>query len=109
MVNATSETLRFGPFNQLLSLSEAAEIWRIDESTIRKAIAAGRLRTGKDCRKFGKQWVVTAEAMRKTFAPYERTWADFLSDLREKENGQMDLGKAKTMPQTEIQKTEEKS
>lgn len=107
MVNATSETLRFGPFNQLLSLSEAAEIWGIDESTIRKAIAAGRLKTGWECRKFGKQWVVTAEAMRKTFAPYERTWADFLSDLREKESGQMDLRKAKTMPQTEVQKKDQ--
>lgn len=88
MINANSKTLKFGPFNQLLSLSEAAEIWDIDESTIRKAIAAGRLQTGWDCRKFGKQWVVTAEAMRKTFAPYDRTWPDFLLDLQQKEKAQ---------------------
>lgn len=103
MINANSETLKFGPFNQLLSLSEAAEIWGIDESTIRKAIAAGRIKTGWDCRKFGKQWVVTAEAMRKTFNPYGRTWPDFLADLREKETGQMNLRKARTMKQTKVQ------
>lgn len=103
MINADFATLKFGSFAQLLSLSEAAEIWGIDESTIRKAIAAGRLKPGIDCRKFGKQWVVTAHAMRQVFAPFENTWSDFMYDLRAKESEQMDLFRAKTMPQTKVQ------
>lgn len=87
MINADYKSLRFGHFAGLLALSEAAEIWGINESTIRKAIADGRLKPGQDCRKFGKQWVITAQAMRKTFSPYSDTniWANFLSDLEEKE------------------------
>ena len=46
-------------FTGLLSLHEAALIWNIDDSTIRKAIEFGRLVDGDDCCKFGKQWVVT--------------------------------------------------
>lgn len=83
MLNADYRTLKFGPFAQLLSLSEAAEIWGIDESTIRKAIAANRLYPGVDCRKFGKQWIVTAAAMQRVFDPQGNTWAAFISDIRE--------------------------
>lgn len=67
MINADYHTLKFGPFAGLLSLSEAAEIWEIDDSSIRKAISSKRLREGVDCRKFGKQWVVTAQAMSACF------------------------------------------
>lgn len=52
-----------GPFSGMFSLAEAAEIWCIDDSSIRKAISDGRLKPGTDCRKFGKQWVVTYKAM----------------------------------------------
>lgn len=52
-----------GPFSGIFSLAEAAQIWGIDDSTIRKAISDGRLKPGTDCRKFGKQWVVTFRAM----------------------------------------------
>ena len=54
-------------FTGLLSLHEAALIWNIDDSTIRKAIEFGRLVDGYDCCKFGKQWVVTRSAMMKVF------------------------------------------
>lgn len=56
-----------GPFKGLLSCDEAAKIWMVDSSAIRKAIAAGRLQPGKDCCKFGKQWVVTVDAMAREF------------------------------------------
>lgn len=73
---------RLGPFTNLLSIAEAAEIWRIDQSTIRKAIMAGRLKYEYDCRKFGKQWVVTASGMSRVFpngAPY---WKTYITDLQ---------------------------
>ncbi|MDE7245468.1 MAG: helix-turn-helix domain-containing protein [Oscillospiraceae bacterium] len=73
---------RLGPFTNLLSLAEAAEIWRIDQSTIRKAIEAGRLKPEYDCRKFGKQWVVTAGAMRREFPRGASYWDMYIADLR---------------------------
>lgn len=51
----------------MLSAAEAAEIWGIDSSAIRKAIIDGRLIEGQDCRKFGKQWVITVDAMARVF------------------------------------------
>ncbi|MDE7245728.1 MAG: hypothetical protein K2O18_17385 [Oscillospiraceae bacterium] len=56
-----------GRFEGLLSLYDASVLWGLDESTIRKAIAAGRFTIGEDAQKFGKQWVVTKEAMSREF------------------------------------------
>ena len=55
------------PFDNLLSFSDAAALWRLDESTLRKAVSSGRLRENADVLKFGKQWVVTRKAMKKVF------------------------------------------
>ena len=71
-----------GPFDGLLSVAEAAEIWKIDQSSIRKAITDGRLKEGWDCRKFGKQWVVTAAAMHKVFRGGWSPWSQYLTELR---------------------------
>lgn len=54
-------------FDGLYSLSEAAAIWNIDDSTIRKAILSGKLIENTDVRKFGKQWVITEAAMERLF------------------------------------------
>lgn len=51
------------PFDGLYSLSDAARIWGKDDSTLRRAILNGKLLEGIDCKKFGKQWVVTKSAM----------------------------------------------
>lgn len=50
-------------FNLLLSLSDAAKQWNLDDSTLRKAIASGKLKEGVDVQKYGKQWVITKAAM----------------------------------------------
>lgn len=51
------------PFDGLLAFSDASSIWDLNESTLRKAINYGKLRNGIDALKFGKQWIVTKEAM----------------------------------------------
>jgi hypothetical protein len=61
-------------FHMLLSFGEASALWSVDESTLRKAVAAGRLVEGVDCVKFGKQWVVYAGAMAKL---YSGDWGPF--------------------------------
>lgn len=55
------------PFDGLMSFKEAANLWNIDDSTLRKAVINGKLIEGKDVKKFGKQWIITVDAMEKTF------------------------------------------
>jgi hypothetical protein len=42
-------------------------MWGLNESTLRKAIAYGKLKAGVDACKYGKQWVVSTEAMRREY------------------------------------------
>ena len=51
------------PFDGLISFSDATSLWSLNESTLRKAISYGKLIEGVDACKFGKQWVVSRNAM----------------------------------------------
>lgn len=55
-------------FDNLLSIGEATKLWNLDDSTIRKAIARGKFVNGIDTQKFGKQWVITKEAMEREYS-----------------------------------------
>lgn len=55
-------------FDNLLSIGEATKMWNLDDSTIRKAIARGKFVNGIDTQKFGKQWVITKEAMEREYS-----------------------------------------
>ena len=55
------------PFDGLIALSDATELWGLNESTLRKAIPYGKLVNGVDVCKFGKQWVVSANAMTREY------------------------------------------
>ena len=50
-------------FDGLMSFADASELWGLSESTLRKAVSYGKIVAGVDARKFGKQWVVTYDAM----------------------------------------------
>lgn len=54
-------------FDNLLSFKEASQLWNLDDSTLRKAVASGKLVDGKDVKKFGKQWIITIEAMERNY------------------------------------------
>ena len=41
------------PFEGLLSFGEATSLWGLNESTLRKAVAYGKLIPDIDCKKFG--------------------------------------------------------
>ena len=43
------------------------EMWGLNESTLRKAISNGKLVNGIDVCKFGKQWVVSIDAMEREY------------------------------------------
>ncbi len=51
------------PFDGLMSMNDATTIWGLNESTLRKSISYGKLKNGIDVCKFGKQWVVSIQAM----------------------------------------------
>lgn len=55
------------PFDGLMAFSDATSLWGLNESTLRKAIAYGKLVNGVDVCKFGKQWVVSMEAMKREY------------------------------------------
>ncbi len=55
------------PFDGLMAFRDATELWGLHESTLRKAIAYGKLVNGVDVCKFGKQWVISTKAMRREY------------------------------------------
>ena len=55
------------PFDGLMAFSDATALWALNESTLRKAITYGKLVEGVDVCKFGKQWVVSTEAMKREY------------------------------------------
>ena len=55
------------PFDGLMSFADATQLWGLNESTLRKAITYGKLVSGVDVCKFGKQWVVSVDAMKREY------------------------------------------
>ncbi len=60
------------PFDGLMAFSDATELWKLNESTLRKAITYGKLVNGVDVCKFGKQWVVSVDAMKREYGNAEK-------------------------------------
>lgn len=57
------------PFDRLLSFGDATELWGLNESTLRKAVSYRKLVDGIDVKKYGKQWLVTRDAMEREYGP----------------------------------------
>ena len=55
------------PFDGLMAFTDATQLWGLNESTLRKAIAYGKLVNGVDACKYGRQWVISAEAMKREY------------------------------------------
>lgn len=55
------------PFDGLLSFGDATELWGLSESTLRKAVSYRKLVDGVDVKKYGKQWLVTRDAMEREY------------------------------------------
>ncbi len=61
------------PFDGLMAFSDATALWGLNESTLRKAISYGKLVDGVDVCKFGKQWVVSINAMQREYGNVDFT------------------------------------
>ena len=55
------------PFDGLMAFTDATQLWGLNESTLRKAIAYGKLVNGVDACKYGKQWVISMVAMKREY------------------------------------------
>ena len=55
------------PFDGLMAFSDASALWALNESTLRKAISYGKLVEGVEVCKFGKQWVISINAMKREY------------------------------------------
>ena len=55
------------PFDGLIAFTEACQLWNLNESTLRKAVSYGKLVEGIDVCKYGKQWVVSVNAMEREY------------------------------------------
>lgn len=55
------------PFDGLMSFGDATLLWGLNESTLRKAIKYGKLVEGVDVCKYGKQWVILIESMKREY------------------------------------------
>ena len=55
------------PFDNLMSFRDATTLWGLNENTLRKAISYGKLKDGEDVCKYGNQWVISMEAMRREY------------------------------------------
>lgn len=50
-----------------MAFSDVTQLWGLSESTLRKAISYGKLINGIDVCKFGKQWIVSIDAMNREY------------------------------------------
>ncbi len=68
---ANGETIKT-PFDGLMAFTDATLLWGLNESTLRKAIAYGKLINGVDACKYGKQWVISTDAMVREYGQPKR-------------------------------------
>lgn len=54
-------------FDGLISMKDATTIWHLNESTLRKAISYGKLVPGVDVCKYGKQWVLSVDSLKRIY------------------------------------------
>jgi len=55
------------PFDGLMSFGDATTLLGLNESTLRKAISYGKLIEGVDVCKYGKQWIISIESMKREY------------------------------------------
>lgn len=56
-----------GSFKGLYTFQQVADIYGLDNSTLRKQVSNGKLIDNVEVKKFGKTWLITEQAMIKHF------------------------------------------
>ncbi len=84
------EVFATGPFEGLCTPAEFADEFGVDESAIRHAIRNGKFVIGKECFKFGKQWILNKYAFDKYarnggYSEYSKIKCAYYKMLRERQ------------------------
>ena len=56
-----------GSFDGLYTFCEAAKIYGLDDSCLRKRVARGKFVIGEDVKKMGATWIITEKALVNSF------------------------------------------
>lgn len=56
-----------GSFEGLYTFGEAAKIYGLDDSCLRKRVARGKFVVGEDVKKMGATWIITEKALVDSF------------------------------------------
>ena len=56
-----------GSFDGLYTFGEAAKIYGLDDSCLRKRVARGKFIVGEDVKKMGATWIITEKALVNSF------------------------------------------
>lgn len=72
-----------GSFKGLYTFLEVAEIYGIDDSCLRKQVSRDKFVIGEDVKKMGRTWIITEQAMVKTFGTLK--FEDYKKKLEKKE------------------------
>ena len=56
-----------GSFDGLYTFGEAAKIYGLDDSCLRKRVARGKFIVGEDVKKMGATWIITEQALVNSF------------------------------------------
>ena len=75
-----------GSFKGLYTFLDVAEIYGIDDSSLRKQVARGKFVLGEDVKKMGHTWIITEQAMVKSFGTLK--FEDYKKKLEKKEKAQ---------------------
>ena len=73
-----------GSFEGLYTFMEVAKIYGMDDSSLRKKVARGKLVVGVDVKKMGRTWIITGQAMVKNFGALK--FEEYINNHSEKEN-----------------------
>ena len=55
------------PLDGLMAFGDATKLWKLNENTLRKTVFYGKLVNGVDMCKFGKQWGISVDAMKREY------------------------------------------
>ncbi|CEN21456.1 helix-turn-helix domain-containing protein [Paraclostridium sordellii] len=75
-----------GSFEGLYTFIEVAEIYGIDDSCLRKQVSRGKFVIGEDVKKMGRAWIITEQAMLRSFGNLK--FEEYKKKLAKKEKSQ---------------------
>ena len=75
-----------GSFEGLYTFLEVAEIYGIDDSCLRKQVARDKFIIGEDVKKMGRTWIITEQAMVRSFGNLK--FEEYKKKLEKKEKAQ---------------------